>query len=73
MEAEKVVESLHLSVVDSYRALLTLQTDKKVNFVEGERVSQINGNASGIVAKDGWDPVSQLLKLKEHHQHLNIL
>ena len=38
---------------------------KKVNFVEGEQVSQINGNASGTVAKDGWDPVSQLLKLKD--------
>ena len=36
---------------------------EKVEFVEGERISQDNG-VYGYVVKDGWDPNAQTLKIK---------
>lgn len=36
---------------------------EKVKFIEGEKITQINGNAYGFVAKNGWDPISQTLKI----------
>ena len=37
---------------------------KKVNFLEGEKITQINATGVGYVVKDGWDVNSQILKLK---------
>tara|TARA_B100000427_G_scaffold175279_1_gene145750 strand:- start:3 stop:11099 length:11097 start_codon:yes stop_codon:yes gene_type:complete len=35
---------------------------ERVTFIEGEKITQ--GSSSGIVAQKGWDPDSQILKLK---------
>ena len=38
-------------------------TYEKVNFLEGEKISQINDDTTGYVAKNGWDISSQTLKI----------
>ena len=38
-------------------------TYEEVNFLESEKISQINGNAEGYVAKNGWDVSSKTLKI----------